>query len=390
MTRAELQPYYDRACRLLEIPRFDRDYDADPLSERPPLNVGGEFFSAPRAFSPISGWADRDRFNRFRTVFAEANNINVYLHANVTHIRLHSDGRRVSSLDVACLNGHRHSAHAGHYILAAGGIENVRILLASNSVMREGVGNHSDLVGRCFQGHVTFGVFEHPDGLNSGLANTNGQSTTLYTDNARNVVHCVLGASLEGQRRHRTGNFTTTFFDGPPPDGEDGAIAALAGRLDSNGAPAGWKPCFFMSEQLPNPESRLTLQEGHFDALGMPYLHLDWVYSRADLDNLERSIAMLGNALGAASLGRARWPVERSALLSILNTSRHHMGTTRMSCEADNGVVDENARVHGVRNLYIAGSSVFPTSGIINPTLTIIALAMRLSDHLKRRLGVRA
>jgi len=390
MTRAQLQPYYDRACRLLEIPLFDRDYDANPLPDRPPLIAGDDFFSAPRAYSQISGWADRERFDRFRTDFAEAANVSVYLNANVTQIRLRSNGRQVEALDVACLNGNRHSARAANYILAAGGIENVRILLASNGVAREGVGNHSDLVGRCFQGHVTFRAFEHPDGLNSGLAITNGQSTTLYTNSARNVVHCVLGASLEGQRRHRTGNFTTTFFDGPPQDGEAGAIAALAGRLDANGAPAGWKPCFFMSEQLPNPESRITLHEGHVDALGMPYLHLDWVYSRADLDNLERSIAALGNALGAAGIGRVRWPVERSALLSVLNTSRHHMGTTRMSRDADDGVVDENARVHGVRNLYIAGSSIFPTSGIINPTLTIIALAMRLSDHLKRHMGVRA
>ncbi len=390
ITRAQLQPYYDRACQLLEIPAFNRDYDANPLTDRPPLEVGAEFFSAPRVYSRISGFADRTRFDRFRTDFAEAANISVYLHANVTQIRLRSNGRQVEALDVACLNGNRHTARAANYILAAGGIENVRILLTSNGVMREGIGNHSDLVGRCFQGHVTFGVYEHPNGLNTGLAITNGQSTTLYTNGARDVVHCVLGASLEGQRRNRIGNFTTTFFDGPALTDQDGAVLALSGRLDANGAPAGWKSCFFMSEQFPNPESRLTLHEGHTDALGMPYLHLDWVYSREDIELLERAIAALGDALGAAGKGRVRWPVERSGFLSILSPSRHHMGTTRMSRDPDDGVVDRNSRVHGVRNLYIAGSSVFPTSGIVNPTLTIIALAMRLSDHLKRRMGVRA
>src|SRR5690606_2803197 len=114
-----------------------------------------------------------------------------------------------------------------------------------------------------------------------------------------------------------------------------------------------------------------------------------WVYSERDLDNLERSIAALGDALGAQGKGRVRFPVPREQLLSILNMSRHHMGTTRMSTDAARGVVDENCRVHGIRNLYVAGCSVFPTSGIVNPTLTIIALAMRLSDHLKRDMGVR-
>jgi choline dehydrogenase-like flavoprotein len=144
-----------------------------------------------------------------------------------------------------------------------------------------------------------------------------------------------------------------------------------------------------MSEQLPNLESRIVLLPEHTDQLGMPRVFLDWVYSERDMVNLERSIAGLGDALGAEAKGRVRWPVTRGDLLSILNTSRHHIGTTRMSSNPAHGVVDENCGVHGVDNLYIAGSSVFPTSGIANPTLTIIALAMRLSDHLKRDMGVR-
>jgi choline dehydrogenase-like flavoprotein len=121
----------------------------------------------------------------------------------------------------------------------------------------------------------------------------------------------------------------------------------------------------------------------------MPCVFLDWVYSQRDLDNLERSIAALGEALGAQSKGRARWPVARENLLATLNTSRHHVGTTRMSENPEHGVVDKNCRIHGVRNLFVAGSSVFPTSGIANPTLTLLALALRLADHLKRQMGVR-
>jgi choline dehydrogenase-like flavoprotein len=384
VTRAQMQPYYDGACDLLQIDRFDRDWDAAPEPDRPPLRITSDFFSAPRRFSQVSGGADRAGFDAFCGEFVEASqNITVYLHANVTNIV--KRGSRVRSLDVACLNGHRHTAQARSYVLATGGIENVRLLLASG-----GIGNHSDLLGRCFMGHVTFGVYDNPEGLNTMLCVSDGQNMSLYTNSGRETTHCVIAATLEGQRRFGTGNFTTTLGNpGAAPIAEDAAVLALAAKLDANGATARHQPCFFMSEQLPNLESRITLLPEHADPLGTPRVLLDWVYSERDMANLERSVAALGDALGAEGKGRVRWPLERSQLLSILNTSRHHMGTTRMSANPDHGVVDENCRIHGLRNLYVAGSSVFPTSGIANPTLTLIALAMRLSDHLKRDMGVR-
>jgi choline dehydrogenase-like flavoprotein len=82
--------------------------------------------------------------------------------------------------------------------------------------------------------------------------------------------------------------------------------------------------------------------------------------------------------------------VKRGQLLAISSASRHHMGTTRMHADPRLGVVDPNLRVHEAANLYVAGSSVFPTSGIANPTLTILALVMRLADHLKSEMGARA
>jgi choline dehydrogenase-like flavoprotein len=384
VTRSQMQPFYDRACDLLQIERFNRDWDASPEPDRPPLRINDAFFSAPRRFSQVSGFADRPRFDAFCGEFVEASqNITVYLHANVTNIARR--GSRVRSLDVACLNGHRHTAQARTYVLATGGIENVRLLLASG-----GIGNHSDLLGRCFMGHVTFGVFGNPDGLDTMLCVSDGQNMSLYTNSAREVTHCVIAATLAGQRRFGTGNFTTTLGNpAAAPTAGDAAVLALAARLDANGATARHQPCFFMSEQLPNLESRITLLPEHTDPLGMPRVLLDWVYSERDMANLERSVAALGDALGAEGKGRVRWPLERSQLLSILSTSRHHMGTTRMSADPDHGVVDENCRIHDLRNLYVAGSSVFPTSGIANPTLTLIALAMRLSDHLKRDMGVR-
>jgi choline dehydrogenase-like flavoprotein len=238
--------------------------------------------------------------------------------------------------------------------------------------------------------NVTFGVYDSPEGLNTMVAVSDGRSMTLFADNGRANTHAVT-TKLEGQRRFGTGNFTTTLFNSADePPAEDGAILRLAGTIDANGAEARHYPCFFMSEQFPHVESRLTLLPEHTDALGMPRVYLDWTYSERDFDSLERSVAALGDALGAEGRGRVRWPIARENLIATLNMSRHHIGATRMSRDAEHGVVDENCRVHGLRNLYVAGCSVFPTSGIANPTLTIAALAMRLSDHLKRDMGVRS
>jgi len=388
-TRADLQPFYDRACDMLQIPRFDPDYD--PLREegRPPLRIDGarHFFSAPRVFSRLSGGADAAAFDAFRTEPTNSANVTVYLHANVVEIRRARFRDAVAGLDVACLNGVRHTARGRAYVLATGGIENVRLLLAANG--GRGLANDSGLVGACFQGHVTFGVYQDPNGYNTSVCVSDPQSMALYADQARDKVHCVLAASLDGQRRYRTGNFTTTMIASPQPtQAEPNAVLALAGQIDVGAAPANNLLCFFMSEHLPNRDSRISLNPAAVDALGMPRVRLEWTYSERDLASLEASIAALGDELGAAGKGRVCWPVARSQLLGILNQSRHHMGTTRMHVEPEHGVVDADCRAHGLSNFYIAGSSVFPTSGIANPTLTLMALAVRLSDHLKSRLGV--
>lgn len=390
MSRRQLQPFYDRACDLLEIPRFDQPPKDEP--GLPLLEVGeGDFISAPVVFTRYSGGVDPAAFERFRTEFAAAPNITVYLHANVTRIGLSPAGDRVEKLDIACLDGPRHTARAGRYILAAGGIENARLLLASNDVDPAGVGNRHDLVGRFFQGHVTYAVEETAEVEGSAVHLTTGRPMGRYLNPNRRGAHCVFAADLPVQTRLKVGNFTVTLYPSAPPGPKAGArgeetlaIGALAGKV-GEGAPllAG---CFLMAEHFPNPDSRITLGAER-DALGMPRARLDWAYSAADLDGVERTATRFGDALGAGGQGRLCWPAERKDLVAISNASRHHMGTTRMHADPREGVVDPDCRVHGVANLHIAGSSVFPTSGIANPTLTILALALRLADRLKSEIG---
>ena len=137
-------------------------------------------------------------------------------------------------------------------------------------------------------------------------------------------------------------------------------------------------------EQAPNPESRVTLSEER-DSLGLRRVRLDWRLTDLDKRSLRRAHEILGQEVGRAGLGRFKIELdEGGGWPSSLMGGFHHMGTTRMGQECERGVVDVNCLVHGISNLYIAGSSVFPTSGYANPTLTIVALALRLADHVNR------
>jgi choline dehydrogenase-like flavoprotein len=143
---------------------------------------------------------------------------------------------------------------------------------------------------------------------------------------------------------------------------------------------------WFWSECSPDPDSRVTLTDER-DALGLRRIRLDWRIPQAFTRTYVRMHELLGQELGRAGIGRLQMlhaepgedPREHVA------SSAHHMGTTRMHVDPRKGVVDANCRLHGIENLYVAGSSVFPTCGQSAATFTIVALALRLADHLKQR-----
>jgi choline dehydrogenase-like flavoprotein len=164
------------------------------------------------------------------------------------------------------------------------------------------------------------------------------------------------------------------------------AIGDVASEIDRFGdePPSAADPYFAMlytrTEQTPNPQSRVTLSD-ELDALGKPRVRLNWQLNDLDTEKIRESVRFLSRELGRNSVGRVSlrvtdqnpWP---------LRPADHSMGTTRMHADPKKGVVDPQCRVHGIANLYMAGSSVFPTCGFSNPTLTLVALALRLSDHL--------
>ena len=139
------------------------------------------------------------------------------------------------------------------------------------------------------------------------------------------------------------------------------------------------------TEQAPNPDSRVTLADT-VDALGMPRTHLSWQLTESDRESLIANIATLAAAMGAWGHARLRRIVPADFAWSDVDMfwAHHHMGTTRMAADPKQGVVDANLKVHGIANLHIGGSSVWTTGcGATNPTLSIVAFALRLAERLR-------
>jgi choline dehydrogenase-like flavoprotein len=389
--RDHLDPFYDRASAHLELPAFTRDL-INGDSARPPLQVGdgATFETVPRFHSLVSGSHSRQKFDAFRHSITNVPRVTVCLNANVTQIKITPDGRAVAGLEVRTLDGKKHEARADHYILATGGMENARLLMLSNATAPNGVANDRGLVGRYFAGHLNASANAGADGPTSGvLFSEMAQSFDLYTTNDLSKVWGIWNATRGAQRKLRLPNvwiaFTNRWYEATAS--ERGALTlARALRPSTPTAKGDFVPARIMTEQPLEASSRLTLDASERDALGQPRLSLDWRLNETYVRGMEKSAATLARSLGESGLGRLRWPLTRETLLGRLNPARHHLGTTRMHTDRAKGVVDEHCRVHGMENLHIAGSSVFPTPGIVNPTLTIIAMAVRLADRLRPEL----
>ncbi len=386
--RSHLDPFYDRACKHLDLPSFRRDLISGDAS-RPAFKVGdgSEFETVPRFHSKVSGVQNKEKFDAYRYSTTSSPRVTVCLHANVTQVQMTSDGRAVKSLEVRTMDGRTHSAVADHYVLATGGMENARVLMLSNQTLPKGVGNDRDLVGRYFCGHLNASLDEGDKGKTTGIAIPSlASSFDLYTTGDINKVWGIWHATTRMQRKYRVPNswiaFQPRWYDRTPS--EQGVLRlANATSKPVAGGTSDFFPFRIMAEDLPNAASRLTLDTGARDALGQARLALDWRLSEGQYDGMQRTVARLAASISANGGARVRWPLTREKTLTQLSPARHHVGTTRMHTDRARGVVDEHCRVHGVANLHIAGSSVFPTSGIVNPTLTLIALAVRLSDRLR-------
>jgi choline dehydrogenase-like flavoprotein len=259
-------------------------------------------------------------------------------------------------------------------------MENARLLLASNDVMKTGVGNQNDIVGRFFADNpvprdvATLVSFAGP------LAPFYGSNQTL-DDGA--IMRATFAPTAAFCRSAQVpGSLSTVEQPVELDDTGKAAVitTALALGIDARNAKAYSLGCGM--ELAPDPDRRLTLT-GEKDALGLPRLKLNMRIADDDLARYHRTLTEMGRQLLASRTGILRIE-KRTREDWTREWGHHHLGTTRMHVDPKQGVVDADGLVHGLGNLYIAGSSTFPSYSASNPTLNLIALTLRLADHLKK------
>jgi choline dehydrogenase-like flavoprotein len=391
--KAHLDPFYERAQSICQIGPYTYDVedweDPEKTSRLPFING--------RVKTTIFQFGPRDPFlTDYRDEIVQADNMTTYLYANVIEIETAETAQTATRLRVACLQGSKFWVSAKLFILAMNGIETPRLLLLSNKTQSAGLGNQHDLVGRFFM--------EHPH-LWSGIYVPSDPSifnaTALYKIHTANNVAIMgkLTLAEEVLRREKLLSYCVSIHPSVWPKRLHhqrtmskgvapfkvlrSAIRRYEGFFDKHKPP---KIEVFrlnhMSEQVPNPNSRVTLAAER-DALGQNRAQLDWQPTSLDMRTIIRAQKIIDEGLRRAGLGYLHIELDDDTPPPDLHGGYHQMGTTRMHVDPKKGVVDENCRVHGISNLFIAGPSVYPTVGYANPVLTFVALAVRLADHVK-------
>lgn len=433
--RDHLVPYYQRAQQVFGAGVFDYTADFWASEDAPRLPFKGD-----RVTTRMFQFGYLDLFTRtYRDEIAQSQNITTYLHANAVELETNEDGTTVTHVRCACLNGKRFWVSARVVLLAAGAIENTHLLLLSNRANPNGLGNHHDVTGRFFMDHpLVAGGFIYP--FNSAIFNQTALYDKRYVRGTNIMGSLVL--TNEAVRRERLLNLVSWIFprvkrlNSPAiaslkalvsPRGYKHGLSGLVGHLGNvvknagdvvdavldkvtNTPPpffptlatGGWSYCqpnrekvygmfevLHMTEQVPSPNNRLVLGGG-IDRLGRQTIKLISSWSEADRNGIKQAQAILVEEIARAGIGKYV-PARTSDGDPVVVTlgSSHHMGSTRMHDNPKHGVVDAHCRVHGVTNVFIASSSVFPTGGYANTTLTTVALAIRLADHIKSRLSSR-
>lgn len=439
----ELQQYYKRAHIFCECGEYS--YSVGEALPSAPKSVTEHFTDGAITAQNIERWSMPTHFGKaYLERLKSTENLRVLLNATCSHIAATPGNSEIEHISVCTKPGQPgFRVKARNYILAGGGLEVTRLLLASNDVCPDGLGNESGLLGRLYMGHISGSI---------ARAHFRGDPRkTIYNfERDRDDTYCRRRFWINPAAQKQQRLLNTVFWLENPPMADashQNAILSMAylaltapilGRhlapasirqattsrgISSSkfqhfmnvvrGLPsiAGYMPGFiyrryfarrklpgfflpsgsntydlhFHAEQIPSLESRVTLS-GKTDALGIPVLEVDYRYADQDLESVLRAHELFKQHLESTDSGTLDFTTQDPTTY-ILQHSRdgiHQIGTTRMSTSPKEGVVDKNCRVHGTTNLYVASSSVFPTSSQANPTLTIVAFAIRLADTLKQ------
>lgn len=408
ISKSDLEPYYSRAEAFFGV--SGEVYDEriwQQFGIQPP-----EIDKSKLGYKPTVWCSRPDMGKLYRNEFKKSKNVQVLLHANVIKLQANDSQSMVEYLDIGTLQGKTGRIRAKAFVLCCGGIENARILLLSKEL-----GNDYDTVGRFFQEHPnaycavvqtdTPIKLQNPYGL---LYKKNGvrylPKICLNADVQRTqqVLNCTSNLVFEFDDNSAVSaakRIYLSLYKGQKPKelaqelqymvtDLNNVISLIYRRYVQGRSPASPPKRIWLqthAEQAPNRESRITLSDKR-DALGLNLAQVDWRLTQLDKRTAQVMVKTVETDFIRLNLGKLHlvdWLTnDHSNWANNFSESYHHIGTTRMAENPRNGVVDSNCQVHGVAGLYIAGSSVFPISGYANPTLTIAALAIRLSDYLKK------
>ena len=377
LERAELDSFYRSASRICEIDPPGFDLDALPAKGHPRTEYFDHYdqdfttknfrFSPPTRFGP-----------RYRPELERSSVTTCLLDSTVTEIQTRN--HRVTRFRVRSA-GKEFFVRAPLFVLALGGIENARLLLHSDQEHRRGIGNHSDFVGRCFADHLG-------KTLGAVLASEELPYVHHQVNGTRVLPHlCVRDELL---LEHQLINFGIVFRPTTRKQFLDSDY--LQSPLFAQNWKGGPRSRFYRLlarfEPIPEPESRVTLSRER-DRHGVRRVRLDWKIQGLEFESLKRILDLVARKMSAANPGRVvqTYRDNPEVRAGRWTYQSHHLGTTRMASDPRLGVVNPDGKVHSMQNLYIAGSSVFPAFGFANPTLTIVALTVRLARHLDARLA---
>jgi choline dehydrogenase-like flavoprotein len=445
----DIAPYWEPACRLSEA--GSAEFDARKVFPSTQAEIIRGMDDEDLVSWPLERWSvPTDYARRYRKDLADARQVRVLMHSHALHLQLEPGGRNVRHVEAATSPDHRFRVKARQVVVACGSLENARLLLASNDVLKQGIGNTHDLVGRYYQSHrfgvCGYAILKNPlkdfiyefekdaEGVycrrrfwltpqaqeREHTCNVVGfffRSATSNAEHRNAMVSCVLlvkmilgGARrgprrlleiLRDQRKELIEHAGIVIKDGPGIFGQLAAVVYTRlfqkRRLPMVLPPLKVNrfPLFFQTEHAPNRDSRVVLDPDSRDAFGMPRLDVQIRFSEIDHHTCRVFVELFRKRLEASGAGsfhvaEHEWRRLLHPEEFDFNSNSHNIGTTRMAFTPDKGVVDPNCKVFGIDNLYMAGASVFPTSSHANPTLMIVALALRLADHLKGQAPGRA
>lgn len=416
-SRPTLDGFYRRAEAMLGLP--PSTYDAagwPPGSPRPP-DLGPDLAFG---FSRFARTVDFAR--AFGPAFRRSVRVTTVLNAMATRLVLDGDRSRVEYVETISPGGNTARVRGRVYVVCCGAIETARLLLVSGLDSSPSGGGRP--VGRYFQEHVHLKLRLLPSSRRRAEAMFNSRLTSAPSGDHRRArrvrAYPKVIASRAWQEQHgllRVGADVCYATDRSPvvagkalvrslrssPRAVPAAVAGLVGQapqvlgmawrtLATGAKPSEGGGDMFLSvqcENAPSADNRVTIGEPAGTS-GAPRAVLHWRVGEAETATITSFVDTLAQRLEHSGVARVErpdpWPLPLDELAARIDVGHHHMGTARMHEDSRHGVVDANCRVHGIANLYAGGASVFPAGGFSNPTLTILALCMRLADHLRATL----